>query len=249
MIDNIKQFYEKNIQSIHFGDKILNPKVKKVLTDLKRKYEALSIRERMFVCIFVLAALYFLWDMTFNHFFKSSEEEYLKSKAALHTTVSELQGRLMAAEKSVGTDNREVLVKQSEQLKTKIQMLDTQIAKQVKQLVSTKEMHSMIQDIVNNTSGVEIVVIETLPIKEELVGGGQGATVTPEKKPLKLFTHSLRLEFIATYSQLLALVDSLEKKKMKLFWDELKFEVENYPRIKNSITVHTIGLEEGWFDA
>ena len=46
--------------------------------------------------------------------------------------------------------------------------------------------------------------------------------------------------------QIVPLMDAFESLSWKIFWDDIKFEVDEYPNAIITITVHTISLDKGW---
>ncbi len=60
------------------------------------------------------------------------------------------------------------------------------------------------------------------------------------------YRHGLRIVFNGSYMSTLAYVKELESLENEFIWDNLKFEITEYPDGKVSITVFTLSLDRNW---
>ena len=96
--------------------------------------------------------------------------------------------------------------------------------------------------------GLELVRLESLPAESLSLS----AVGTETEKSVfdgsvdQLYRHGFVLELRGGYEATLRYLRAVEEQPWQLFWDELHFEVLEYPQARVEIELHTLGQREGW---
>jgi len=62
----------------------------------------------------------------------------------------------------------------------------------------------------------------------------------------EVYEHGLDVVFQGDYASTLSYLKKLEKLPWKFYWDEVTYEVLQYPKAQISVHIHTLSLEKGW---
>ena len=56
----------------------------------------------------------------------------------------------------------------------------------------------------------------------------------------------MEMELQGAYLDILDYLQELEALQWKIFWDDVKMDVQEYPIVRVYIKVHTFSLKDGW---
>lgn len=196
------------------------------------KVDAYLFRERLLILVVILVVLFAIWyfimfiptrDVTLSYDlktktvaqqFKALEKEY----NVLVTQIVNAAGQ-----------------KKQQLLKEEIKRLDENIAKIALQVVPSNQMADLLKDLLVKEGGLKFVSLKSLPAK---------ALVSPEDLAAVdqyfLLEQGMRFTFQGNYFNTLKYLQSIEKSKWRLFWDELDYKVQAYPNALVTIDVHTL---------
>jgi MSHA biogenesis protein MshJ len=136
-----------------------------------------------------------------------------------------------------------------EQLHAEIQQSDLRLQQMTLGLIPPKEMAQVLEKVLQRESGLRFLKLENIPAVAMVPAGSStvGAEAAPPGVPLlRLYQHGLRLEFEGSYLEAIAYLRQLEGLPYRFIWDELEIEVQDYPKARIVITVHTLSLQKGW---
>lgn len=64
--------------------------------------------------------------------------------------------------------------------------------------------------------------------------------------PPEVYQHGLEMVFQGDYNNTLNYLKKLQRLPWKFYWDEVRYEVLEYPKVRISLRIHTLSLEKGW---
>jgi len=234
--------------------------LQKSIKMLRKKFNDLTVRERVLVTAVAIGAVILFWNFSVYSFFDNASKEYASKKMDLDNKVRNFEGQISAKTMIAGKEVSSV-AEQTKALRTEVALLEKTISEQVKEMISPSEMRTVFKNIVDRAEGLELIGIETMPPKaititsksanpeKQTAPPSAGKVPEPAKLEIKTFniySHELKLEFISDYFDTLKFIKAIESQSLKMFWDELTYEVTEYPKAKVKIVVHTLSLEEGW---
>ncbi|MCB1691700.1 MAG: hypothetical protein KDI19_02985, partial [Pseudomonadales bacterium] len=153
-----------------------------------------------------------------------------------------LTATLEALGREIEADPNNILRLQNSQLETQIASQEDELHGVVAQLVRPREMVDLLQQVLKQSRGVELIELENLAV-EQVFGDGNadadGATIS-------LYRHQVRMVFSAEYFDTLGYLQNLESLGARLIFRRLDYKVDEYPRARVELIVETLGMDKEW---
>jgi len=226
----------------------------KHLDALRSLIDNLSTRERILVLLGAIAIVYILWD---NFLIAPAQKSY-KQLTNEHLNIqgqnSDLERRRILASGLLNNSRREQVIKEIKKIEQKIKNFDGLILERLQGRVAPEYMSSLLNDVLQKNQRLQLIRVNNLPaepfIKKNKKDADKKSRATDhqiiDSKLMGIFLHSLELELQGSYLDILKYLQDLEALQWKIFWDQVKLEVLDYPKVKVQIRVHTFSLKEGW---
>lgn len=196
------------------------------------KVDAYLFRERLLIFVVVLVVIFSIWYFAMFIPTRSVIIDYhLKTKVVVQQfTALEQEYNVLIAQviNAAGQKKQQLLTEE-------IKKLDANIAKISLQIVPANQMADLLKDLLIKEGGLKLVSLKSLPSK---------ALVSPEDlaaiDQYFLLQQGMRFTFQGNYFNTLKYLQSIEKSKWRLFWDDLDYKVQEYPNALVTIDVHTL---------
>lgn len=220
--------------------------MKKYIQKIEKRFNALSMREKVFICAAVFTLVYMSWHTILYDYVLATDEEIAKRAQQIKEQISKLEGQIDTVSEVLGRNPTFVLMQQSKDLKKENAELDKKISEGTKSMVSPKAMNKIIADMIEKSGGLTIASMESLESKPLFPASTnqQGG----KSKPFQVYNHGLKVEMVGGYLETLSFLKALELKKVNVIWDEINYEVKKYPKARIILILHTLSLHEGWID-
>lgn len=219
---------------------------------LERRVNSLSSRERGLFFLVILGVVYYLWQaLIFDTVFGSKEklEESIKlarkQVEQLTTQVNSIYEIIRLNPKTELSDRVELLRKEKKKYEDSIALL-------TKQLIPPKEMSKLLEEILARNKELTLVKMENIPeepiFKQQEVNGKTKEDLNKKDEPNKvqIYKHGVKLELVGTYFITKKFLQSLEQLPWQLLWDELQYEVKDYPNASIKIVIYTLSLQKSY---
>ncbi len=208
----------------------------------------LSLRERILVLLGILSVLYMIWDTFLLIPVQHSHKQLTAEHLSIQKQLSDLEVRNILATGLLKNNNKKKFNKKIELVKGKINDLDQILKERLQGRVPDELMSSMLNDVLEKNQGLQLLFIHNIPA-EPLIQKGLAKEVNKERIKEDnpgIFMHSLEIELMGSYLDILDYLIALESMQWKIFWDQVQLNVLEYPKVKVHIKVHTFSLTEGW---
>jgi MSHA biogenesis protein MshJ len=223
---------------------------------LQQKFDALQPRERtlfsLTVGVLLLLAIYVLWIEPASKTAAANAVQIETfaaqvdgSKAALARLQEEL-ARDPEAERRVALD----------QLRAQSSELDARLRADEAAVIPAGRVPGVLRDLLGRDARLSVVGVRALPPEalrwSPAPAAAPAATDTPAPPPPALdgvptlYRHRVALRFEGDYAAALDYVRSVEALPFRVRLDDLEIDAERWPRLSITLTVETLGLEEGW---
>ncbi len=224
------------------------------------RIDSLSIRERGLILAGVIFLLFTVWDMLFMQPQAAQEQRVLAQlqlKQAEQTALNaRLQKLIMENRGDPDAINRQRLAG----LRRQLDEIESSVRESAVHLVSPQNMAVILQTILNRSHGLELTAIRGLgaspllggtarqqPADDAADGGTGNVIMAGDAGELdNAFRHGLVITFEGDYMSTLAYMRELESLEWRFFWDNLEYEVIEYPRGRISFTLYTLSLDKNW---
>jgi len=243
---------------------------------LLQKIQALSQRERQLLLTSVLVISYMLFSALFFSPMDVKQQQLKQQAEKLKTDTLVQTGLKKAYEEGIHMDPDQVKKRQLDSLKQRLVSLDNALAQLTVGLVPAKQLPKLLQDVLSRNGALQLSAVETLPISEmSLVGrpreqeaqsnstvsarpsaaeaNSVGVMETTEHNTVSesagVFKHSVRVSLQGAFFPVIKYLTTLEALPWRLFWQQLSYEVHDYPNARVEFVVYTLSTEEGLFSA
>jgi MSHA biogenesis protein MshJ len=216
------------------------------MSQLLKRYESLSLRERAFVMLALIAGLVLAWDSLFM-------QPLLRTRAELQSELEAAGQFGKAAQGADLSDPRQVNLHRAGQLQTQLAGLDSQLKNTASGFVSADRMIQVLHDVLDAQGSLELVSIRNLPVTslvppastepgQPMVDGA--AQVAQAAQPP--FVHAVEIVIDGQYNDILEYLAALEALPWKFRWTSFDLSTAGYPRNRVRIEIATLSLDSTW---
>jgi MSHA biogenesis protein MshJ len=215
---------------------------------LMERIDSLSLRERGMLLGTLVFVIYSAWNGLF-----------MGPLTAHHKLVQGQIKQLRGATAQLSQQSEDIVKRQSQDpnaetttklasLRTEVAALDERIKARTQGLIDPASMAKMLEDVLKNEPGLKLLSVQSLPASPLLDTEVHDADkpAHPNAGVPGIYRHGMTLVFEGGYLDALHYLRTLEALPWHLYWDNVAFKVGKYPLAQFTITVHTIGLREGW---
>jgi MSHA biogenesis protein MshJ len=221
------------------------PRLSELWRQWSERFGARSVRERALMTGGAVVVMVMLFDalalspLAVQH--KRLTGQVAEARMQIRT------GEQIMAAGRVTADPDEVKRRYREELRKQIAEIDAKLQGLQKQLVPPDQVTSLLEGVLNRERGLALVSLRKLPVQRFQTGGGVAKTenkgVTGDRS---IYQHSFEIEVEGSYAELYGYLTQLEKLPWQLFWGRVTLDADKHPRLKLTLTVHTLSLNKIW---
>lgn len=239
------------------------------------KVQALSQRERQLLLLSLVVAIYMLFSLLLFSPMDAQQQRMEKEIEKIETDMLVQSGLKQTYEIGIAGDPDRVKKRQLDSLKQRLSSLDNELAELSVGLVPAERLPQLLKDVLSRSGVLILSAVETLPITEmSLVGRAldtaannnsdavdsvteQDENLTASNRPVEVsggesagvFKHSVRVSLEGSFFPVIEYLKTLEGLPWKLFWQQMRYSVDDYPVARVDFEVYTLSTEEGLFSA
>ena len=237
-------------------------KLKQSLIQSLDRLDKLNVRERTLIFVTVLALTLFV-GMTL--FIEPTLNSIKKSEAILSSVDSQLTNindKILAqANITAINPNDEVQTKITE-IQQKLSLLDKSLKNKTIDLIPPEMMLFLVRGVLEQQQNLKLINIRNKPVEvlfepktsvaladnntEKNGTNNSQANTTSQTKGVVIYKHPLEFTVETTFANSLNYLQSLEILKWKFYWDSVEYIVDQHPRARMIITIHTLSTEQNW---
>jgi MSHA biogenesis protein MshJ len=225
--------------------------MKRRLSQLLARYDALSLRERVIVATLLVLVLVIGWQEIF-YSSQSREQKRLRAElGSIQSRTAAQQQQIAVLEAEARRDPNAQIRRRLAELEQQRNRLNAQLQEKMQGLIEPKQMARVLEAVLTRQTDLKLIRVRNLPtrplLKAEQGKGKKAAGKGPGRKPdVGVYRHGLQIEFEGSYLSTLEYLKALDALPYEFYWDELNLTVDKYPVSRIVITVHTLSLREGW---
>jgi MSHA biogenesis protein MshJ len=202
-----------------------------------QKFNALSDREKMMVVGAFLIIVWALWD---NLFYQSIHKENLAIESEIVAMQTQLgsQQQLALQVETIGKNNPNASTQQQlTNLLQSVSNLKERFTEGDKKFVPTQQMANALSDMLKQQGNLKVIKLETLPVSTF------GNT---DMQSAWMYRHALAITLQGDYFSTLNYLKKLETLPWRILWDNIDYQVKEYPIAETRIQVYTLSFEQDW---
>jgi MSHA biogenesis protein MshJ len=216
------------------------------------KFAARSLRERAMIAAGAVAVVVMLFDSLaltpLAIQYKRLNSQVAEARAAIKAG----EQAALAGRESIDPD--EVKRRYRDELRKQIAEIDGKLQGLQKQLVPPDQVANLLEGVLARERGLALVSLRKLPVQQFQTGGkpaGKAGDAKAEGKGAagaerSIYQHSFEIEIEGSYAELHGYLSHLEKLPWQLFWGKAVLDADKHPRLKLTLTVHTLSMNKVW---
>ena len=212
-----------------------------------RKFDALSMRERLMVFAAVISAIIFV-GYEFGLSGPLRHNSRLSTQIGQHETeaaMAQQQTRILAG--SLAQDPNEAVRQQLAELNKQIEERDLTVRGVQKGLVPPTRMAAVLENMLNRSQSVRLVSLKTLPVSTLVESPVEEGKDEPDVADAhQVYKHGVEITLQGNYLDLLDYLARLEKLPWQMFWARTRMDASDYPRVRVTLTLYTLSLDRAW---
>jgi MSHA biogenesis protein MshJ len=208
-----------------------------MLNKLQEIFQSLTLRERVIVVVALLAALWGGWDNLFYQSVLKKQNTFKQQLASLNTQIASQRQTAALLENSGQLDPDSENQDKLTELKAQYSRLQEQVMFGNKKFVPPSLMAKALSDMLKQSRQLKLIKLDTLPITTLLA-------MKQQQHPI--YKHGLAITFSGNYTDTVNYLKALEALPWAIVWDNIDYQVKDYPIAEITIHVVTLSFEEGW---
>lgn len=219
------------------------------------KFEAFEPRERVLLAGAVLAFVYFLWEFTFYNSRVEAREILETQQQTAQQSLVRAQAEQKVLSGLLARDPFANLRRELTALQQSTAELDAKLQSLSAGLVSPADLPLVLREVLNARPRVRLLRLQTLPAEEitlqpkTTVAAPVSAADQPEPGAAKLYKHGVNIVLESSFGSTLEYLQALEKANWQFYWENLHYQVKNYPLAHISLDVYTLSAVGGGLNA
>ncbi len=208
------------------------------------KVDGMSLRERALIFAAIAFALVSLINAFFLDPLLAQQKRLASQSVQQQERMKELQAQLGTLLQAKQADEHSPQRAHIRQLRAQLAQGDAYLKEKQGRLVPPEKMAALLEQVLNKSSRLKLVTLNTLPVSE-LIEPGADAAAKPAA-PEKIYKHGVQMTVRGSYADLLQYLTALEKLPTRMFWGMAKMNVVQYPDAELTLTLYTLSLDKTW---
>lgn len=210
------------------------------------KFATRSLRERAIMAGGGVVVVVMLFDALALSPLSVQHKRISGQLAEAHAAIKASEQALASGREIVDPD--EMKRRYREELRKQIAEIDGKLQGLQKQLVPPDQVANLLEGVLTRERGLALVNLRKLPVQQFEAGGAapkNDAKGVPANVR-SIYQHSFEIEIEGSYSELHGYLAHLEKLPWQLFWGKATLDAGKHPRLKLTLTVHTLSMNKVW---
>lgn len=225
----------------------MSPAMQQQWQNWNAKFSVRSLRERALMAVSGIAVVIAGFNFLALEPLAVQQKRLVLQLAEARTEIK--TGDALIAAGRAQADPDEVKRRYRDELRNQIADIDNKLQGVQKQLVPPDQVSKLLEGVLARDRGLALVSLRKLPVQRfQTTGGTQSpdSKTAPGASDRSIYQHSFEIAIEGSYSDLHGYLAKLEKLPWQLFWGKLNLDAGAYPRLRLTLTVHTLSLNKHW---
>jgi len=201
------------------------------------RFELLSLREKLFVGIALLAALWMGIEKLYLQPIWQHQKQLHGEISQLDNQIKELVAAKIQIEAQGKNNPNQKNTQALNEVRAHLKRLKQKINLGTKQFVSSDSMSLVLAELLKQSHGLHVVHLEKLPVKSL-------SSDSPDQS--WVFLHGISLTLTGNYQNTLHYLQAIEASPWRFLWHSIGYKVQEYPSAEITIEIYTLSFQEHW---
>ncbi|WP_086931220.1 hypothetical protein [Agarilytica rhodophyticola] len=222
--------------------------------NVNENFNTRPLRERAIISVLAIVITWGLFKVFLISDINKKTAALSQRMESAEMDIKKLTAQEMVLAKALDDDPNVHKKQQILALERRLSSLDKKLEALSVGLISAENLTIVLRDVVKSISTLTLVGMQTLESSELKIQGEQdeqdnleSSTFTSKQKEedIGIFKHSVVVVLEGQYFDVVKYLAALEKLPWKIYWQEIDYEVIQYPQAKIMIEVYTLSTEHG----
>ncbi len=219
-------------------------------------FNARSLRERAMITAGSVAVIVLLLDTLLLQPLAVQQKRLSAQLTEARSAIKDGDA-LMAANRGQA-DPDEVKRRYRDELRKQIAEIDARLQGLQKQLVPPDQVAKLLEGVLRRERGLALVSLRKLPVQRYQTSGAPaqpagapaqpaaGGEAAPGIADRSIYQHSFEVSVEGSYAELHGYLSRLEALPWQLFWGKVTLDAAAHPKLRLTLTLHTLSLNKAW---
>lgn len=213
-------------------------------------FNARSLRERVLMAAGGIALVVALLDALLLSPLEVKQKRLTTQLSEARTAIK--AGEILIGAGSGRADPDEVKRRYRDELRKQIAEIDARLQGLQKQLVPPDQVARLLEGVLKKERGLALVSLRKLPVQRYQTGGAPaaqpaaGGETVAGASDRSIYQHSFEVSVEGSYAELHGYLARLEALPWQLFWGRVALDAGEHPKLRLTLTLHTLSLNKAW---
>ena len=203
--------------------------------EISEKLNALTTRERGIIFATLLVAVYMAFQLLVFDPLMAERSRLIKLKADITKQIDRVRVEIAEVIAESTFDPNKATREKIAKAEQKAEQYQQEILSITDKLIEPAQMSDVLASLLNKDSGLKLTSVRNLTAEPVRIGSAAGA---------ELYQHRIQLELEGKYDQVSKYLAQVEALPEKVFWQNLAFQMDNYPVGRLSLEVYTLSTSK-----
>lgn len=213
------------------------------------RYAVLSQREKMLLAATLVLAPLLIGESLVLEPQRKRNLAQERSIAQQSATLADMQNQVAVLQQQLQLDPDAAAKAQITALQGEQQRLEGELQALGSTLVRPEDMNGLLERLLARHAGLRLLSLKTLKPESVLApkaGAGETATAKPAGERFDLYRHGVEIRLEGSFAELQAYLEQLEQSPQRLLWEQLQYQVGEYPKAEMRLMVYTLSADRSW---
>ncbi|HEB28364.1 MAG TPA: hypothetical protein ENI05_11420 [Porticoccus sp.] len=214
---------------------------------MQQKIDGLNLRERILLLATGLVVVVMLLQVLLIDPVSAERKKLVLKNLQLSTEIEQKKNEktILDAQLRVGINRNKI--KQRDQLQQERERLNKTIEESLIAMIPPRLMPEVLEQILSETKGLKLLSLENKPVVAlvEQKAGDKDLLQEGVKKQA-LYSHGFVLRLSGSYMEAIQYFEKLSQLPWSFHWDDMHYQVDQYPNATITLEVHTVSMSEEW---
>jgi len=213
--------------------------------ELRKLVDARTLRERVALILAVVVVIAYTWLVFVFDVLDAGQEENAR---LINNTVNQINSELTRNQNirdSYTRDPNAFIRTRITALEQDLREVDSTLLNLYGELILPQQMAGVLTEILQGETTLRLISFENLE-PESLMDDEEAQLQGFDDEQINVYRHGLRMVFEGDYLETIRFLRRVEGLDTSFFWDNLDFEVIEYPRASITLNIFTLSTQRGF---